>query len=142
HLTDRRRSDVFLTLYSGGPVSPLLKKPESPAALTLSVRFQLGFGLGVLGKGGALWTGLAQGYVLPDPMPRSCCDEYGAMPGLPCTPQPTRRRRSERGELRMKSSSERCHEAERPGNVDHLWPGANCDDPSKRNVPVTKYRFL
>src|SRR5437868_15325632 len=64
------------------------------------------------------------------------------MPGLPCTPQPTRTRRSENGELRMKSSSLKCHDAERPGNNDHLWPTANLDEPSSRIEPVTKHLFL
>src|SRR2546422_2437246 len=113
-------------------------RPKSTPTSTCAVRSHLRFGLGFCVMAAPVCTTSPQGYVLPDPMPRSCCDEYAGMPGLPCKPQPTRRRRSETGELRMKSSSERCHEAEMPGNVDHLWPGANFDDPSRRNVPVTK----
>ncbi len=76
------------------------------------------------------------------PAPSNGNEEYAGMPGLPCTPQPTRTRRSENGELCMKPSSLMCQEAEMPGNDDHWWPVANFEEPSCRNAAVKKYLFL
>jgi hypothetical protein len=41
----------------------------------------------------------------------------------------------------MNDSSDRRHDAERAGNVDHLLPSASRDDPSYRRTPVRKYLF-
>src|SRR6266480_1174493 len=77
-------------------------------------------------------------YVPPPPAASSGKEEYAGIPGFPCTPQPRRRRKSENGELDMKFSSLMCQDAEMTGNLDHLWPAANLDEPSYRSAPVTK----
>jgi hypothetical protein len=45
------------------------------------------------------------------------------------------------GRFCMKDSSDKRHEPEMAGNVDHLLPSARRDDPSYRRTPVTKYLF-